>query len=251
MSKAAEVAYLDNIGDAGRAHSLFKPFSDPLCGVNLLSMGVLMSLLPPPPGRLLDLGCGGGWTSTFFAQRGYHVLGQDIAPSMIDLAHENRLRNNLTLDRLDFICGDYEDSLEEGQFDCAVFFDSLHHADDEASAIRSVYRALKPGGILLTHEPGEGHSTNPHSVAAMQQYGVNEKDMPPSLIVRHALQAGFSSFRVFPMPQDILDIFYGNKGRGPGNWFLQRLRRFGLLRRIERMVYDADMSSSSIVLLTK
>lgn len=250
MTKAAEQAYLENTGEGGRAHSLFKPFSDPHCGVNLASMGIMMTLLPPPPCRLLDLGCGGGWTSVFFALRGYRVTGQDIAASMIDLAHENRARHGLAPEQLDFICGDYESQVGDEQYDCAVFFDSLHHADDEALAIRSAYAALKPGGVLLTHEPGEGHSTSPHSIAAMEQYGVNERDMPPSLIVQRGMEAGFSSFRVLPMPHEILEIFYGERKKS-SHWFTRHRRRRRMFRRLDKLLFEPNMAASSIVLLTK
>jgi SAM-dependent methyltransferase len=248
MSKEGEQAYLANIGEAGRQHSLLKPFSDSLCGINLASIGIIMALLPPPPGRLLDLGCGGGWTSIFYALRGYNVVGQDIAPDMIDLANENRARNGLGDDRIEFLCGDYESLHADGQFDCAIFFDSLHHADDEASAIQSAWRALKPGGVLLTHEPGEGHSTNPHSIEAMELYGVNERDMPPSLIVQRALEAGFSTYRVLPMPHELFEIFYQQRSF-PKRWLSKR--RYRLMRRIMRMIFNPSMAASSIVILTK
>ncbi|WP_022684585.1 class I SAM-dependent methyltransferase [Sphingobium bisphenolivorans] len=248
MPKDAERDYLANIGDAGRHHSLYKPFSNAECGVDLASIGIIMALLPPPPARLLDLGCGGGWTSIFFAMRGYQVVGQDIAPDMIDLAVENRERNRLSPDQVTFICGDYESMGPLGEFDCAVFFDSLHHSEDEASAIDSVFKALKPGGFLLTHEPGEGHSINPHSIAAMEQYGVTERDMPPRLIVQRALEAGFSNYRVLPMPHELFDIFY-TKRNHPKRWFSKR--RYRLIRRVSRLLFSPDMGASSIVVLTK
>ena len=42
-----------------------------------------------PPSRLLELGCGSGWTAEFLATRGYHVVGTSIAD--IDIA-DARLR---------------------------------------------------------------------------------------------------------------------------------------------------------------
>lgn len=246
MSKESEIAYLAATGEAGRQHSLLKPFSDPFCGVNLASIGTIMTLLPPSPAKLLDLGCGGAWTSVFYALHGYKVTGQDIAPDMIELAIENRTRHGLTSEQLDFLCKDYESIEGTADYDCAVFFDSLHHADDERAAIHSAYAALKPGGILLTHEPGVGHSTNPHSIAAMEQYGVNERDMPPSLIVERGMQAGFSSFRVLPMPSELLHVLFEKRYK---RWF--SLEGFYVMRRLFRMLYRPKMSASSIVILTK
>ncbi len=210
MSKQAEQNYLAAIGEGGRAHSLNKPFSDMYCAINLASIGTIMALLPPPPARILDLGCGGGWTSAFMARAGYTVVGQDIAQDMIDLAYETRALHHLD-DRLTFICGDYETLDMDGQFDAVLFFDCLHHADDERAALASAYRALRPGGILITHEPGEGHATSPGSIEAMRLYGVNERDMPPHLIIAQGLAIGFSSPRVLPMQHELMTIFYEDK----------------------------------------
>ncbi|MCB1577781.1 MAG: hypothetical protein KDI81_10740, partial [Xanthomonadales bacterium] len=80
MAKQDEIEYLARIGDTGAAHARGKPFSDPDCGRMLADMAGVFMVLPPAPARLLDLGCGSGWTSVFLARRGYRVTGQDIAP---------------------------------------------------------------------------------------------------------------------------------------------------------------------------
>jgi len=166
---------------------------------------------------------------------------------MIELAVENRNRHGLSSDQLSFVCDDYESMTAQNEFDCAIFFDSLHHADNEASAIRAAYSALKPGGILITHEPGKGHSTSPHSIAAMEQYGVNERDMPPHLIIKHGLEAGFQEYRVLPIPPDLLNAFYERRYEKP--WFSRQ--GFNVMRRVWRMIYSPVLTNSSIVVLTK
>lgn len=247
MPKAGELTYLANIGEGGREHSLEKPFSDSACGIALASIGLIMTLLPPPPARILDLGCGGGWTSVFFAKRGYEVVGQDIAPDMIELARENCERHGLS-DRLSFVCSDFESLDMDGSFDAAIFFDSLHHAEDELLAIGSAYRALKPGGLLITHEPGDGHATTPASIEAMQLYGVTERDMPPRLIMQRGKEVGFTDFRVLPMPHYLHDIFYS------GRTYPKRLlskRRWNMTKRVLKMVFSPDPGLSAIVVMTK
>jgi SAM-dependent methyltransferase len=247
VPKKGELAYLANTGDIGRQHSLEKPFSDPQCGLNLASIGYVMSLLPPAPARILDLGCGGGWTSIFLAKHGYRVTGQDIAPDMIDLARENAARHGLD-DRLDFVCGDFEQIGDHGQFDAAIFFDSLHHAEDEALAIRAAWAALKPGGLLITHEPGEGHATHPDSIEAMRLYGVTERDMPPHLIIARGREAGFTQYRVLPLPQYLHHLFYEDN-----RYLRQRLsqRYWRRVGRILRLIFRPDLRRGAIVVLTK
>jgi ubiquinone/menaquinone biosynthesis C-methylase UbiE len=207
MAKQAEIDYVKNMPTGGIEHALNKPFSDPHCANYLMELGAVMALLPPAPSRLLDLGCGTGWTSCFFAKHGYQVTGQDIAPDMIHYAKINRDREQLA--NLNFIVSDYESMAYTDEFDCAVFFDALHHAEDEMQAIQRVYQALKPGGICVTSEPGVGHSRSPAAIAAMQQYNVTECDMPPSKIIRAAKQAGFKTTRIYPHAHH-LNLIYRN-----------------------------------------
>lgn len=54
-----------------------------------------------------------------FAQRGYFVVGQDLAPAMIELANENKRRSGLG--NLGFVVADYEVLDYRDEFDCAVF----------------------------------------------------------------------------------------------------------------------------------
>ncbi|EQB34167.1 class I SAM-dependent methyltransferase [Sphingobium ummariense] len=247
MSKEAERAYLANMGEGGRGHSLAKPYSDPQCGIELMAIGAIISLLPRPPARLLDLGCGGGWTSVFYARAGYEVVGQDIAPDMVDLAEENsRLHGVDHVAR--FICSDFESLTFQEEFDAAIFFDALHHAEDELSAIRSAYKALKPGGILITHEPGDGHSTNPHSLDVMERFGVTERDMPPRLIVQRGQEVGFRDYRVIPMPLVLHAIFYEPRDY-PRRWLSKR--RFRIVRRVLKMLFKPNMGEGAIVIMTK
>jgi SAM-dependent methyltransferase len=241
----AEQNYLTMTGEAGREHSLAKPFSDTYCGSNLTSIGVIMGLLPEPPARILDMGCGGGWSSIFFAKRGYEVVGQDISQDMIDLANINQARQGIG-GHLSFVCSDYERPDFEEAFDAVVFYDCLHHADDERAALASAYRALKPGGVVITHEPGEGHSVAPGSIEAMRLYGVNERDMPPHLIIGHGRELGFKSSSVYPLPDELLSIFY----REP----IPRLFSKGARHRAKRVLRAAfrpSMRAGSIVLMTK
>ncbi|MDD5035588.1 MAG: class I SAM-dependent methyltransferase [Methylococcaceae bacterium] len=195
MAKQGEIDYIVNLGEAGMDHALNKPYSDPGCGRYFMDMGSIFSLLPQPPAKLLDLGVGSGWTSVMFARKGYEVVGQDIAPAMIELAMQNRERAKLS--NLNFLVSDYESLDMKEQFDCAIFYDSLHHAVDEQAALSGAYKALKPGGLCITLEPGEGHHLAPISQNAIHAYGVTEKDMPPHHIIRMGRHAGFNHSKVY------------------------------------------------------
>lgn len=215
MPKAGELTYFEQIGEASRQHSLHKPFSNGQgvgggsCGDYLLAFGGLATLLHPTPARLLDLGCGTGWTSCFFARMGFEVVGQDISPHAIDMAREFAAGQDL--DDLTFIASDYESLDYENCFDNAVFFDSLHHAVDDRLALESVYRALRPGGVCVTREPGIGHADAPGSIHAIETYGVTERDMPPTRIAAQAFAIGFRQVNVYPFPNRLFRTQRANR----------------------------------------
>ena len=256
MPKAGEMTYFSAIGEGGQQHSLNKPFSDPGCSDMLVSIGVIFRLLPPPPARILDLGCGTGWTSQFFARRGYRVTGQDISSEALALARDFSTQLGIG-DTLDFHDGDYESLPFDKEFDVAIFYDSLHHAEDEGAAVASAYRALKPGGMLITHEPGEGHATAPASLRAMEEFGVTEKDMPPRRIIEVGLAAGFSAYKIFPLPPQMANAIYHTrhlksemKWRNTG-FFAGVHRAWRLLRNkgVRRMTYPSERESGLVMLV--
>jgi SAM-dependent methyltransferase len=139
-----------------------------------------------------------GWTSVFFARRGYDVVGVDISPDKIECANLRKAREEC--DNVRFEVCDYEGLPYHDEFDCVVFFDSLHHAMDEELALRMAYKALKPGGVCLAAEPGEGHSHSPVSLEAVALYNVTEKDMPPRLVRGLGKKIGFRESQVYPQP---------------------------------------------------
>lgn len=198
MAKAGEKKYFKAIGQDGLEFTLAKPFSDPNNVGSLLSdIGAVFSLLPKPPAKVLDLGCGSGWTSHFYALAGYGVTGVDISSDAVKAAKQRFVRPDL---KLAYQCTDYDRLAYTNEFDAVVFFDSLHHSEDELDGITAAYKALKPGGIIILCEPGKGHSTSPSSIEAVEKYGVNERDMPPKLSRKALAEAGFTNIHSYAYP---------------------------------------------------
>ncbi|OGS45236.1 MAG: hypothetical protein A2539_10420 [Elusimicrobia bacterium RIFOXYD2_FULL_34_15] len=224
MPKQGEKDYLKNIGQAGIEHAINKPFSDEKCGYYLMELGAIMELLPKPPATLLDLGCGTGWTSCFFAKRGYEVTGQDIAEDMIVCANKNKDKEGLK--NINFIECDYENMNLDNKFDCAVFYDSLHHSEDEKEAIKCVYKSLKDGGVLIVCEPGKGHGSNLESLDAANKYKVTEKDMPPDLIIKIGKEAGFREYKIYPRMIQLYKAIYLHPERS----ILKKMFKFNVVR---------------------
>ena len=206
MAKPGEINYVRLLSPAEIAHAKGKPFTDSQCGQYLTQIGAIFTLLPEPPGKLLDVGCGTGWTSVLFGKRGYDVVGVDICPEMIDVANQNKA--DAGLENVRFETHDYEAMGFENQFDIAVFFDALHHCEHEVAALKAVCKALRSGGVCILSEPGTGHADAEGSKHAVEKYGVNEKDMPPSTIWGHAQLAGFSRVAVRPNANVLNTLLY-------------------------------------------
>lgn len=235
MAKAGEQTYYAKIGEERQRHARQKPFSDPECGRLLMEFGAVLCLLPPAPARVLDLGCGTGWTSTFLARSGYEVVGLDISADMVAAAEAERAR--LGLDNLRFVAGDYEAAGFDSEFDAALFFDSLHHAEDEVAALRVAFKALRPGGVCVTSEPGVGHAETDHAVEAKETFGVTERDMEPARIWRAARAAGFRAHRVLPHTYALPVLLYNPEGTPP-----PADRFWGALHALERRLRPGAMA---------
>ena len=221
MASPGELTYYGRIGPEGREHALNKPFSDQGRGAQLMEVRAVLLLLPPPPARVLECGCGAGWLSYMLAKSGYDVVGQDISTQAIELARCNPMFRTLHKPPL-FISSDFEESPFEGEFDAAVFFDSLHHSIDMPLAIRQVFRALKPGGLMIASEPGVGHARA--AAEFSRTWDVTDQDAPPKLILKLGREAGFSAGQVYPHAE-----FLGLKLYD---------RQPGLRGRLRRLVYS-------------
>jgi SAM-dependent methyltransferase len=248
MSKQCEIDYFRNIGSDGQRHAVGKPFTDVDCASYLVQFGAIMRLLPPPPARILDLGCGTGWTSLFLGRRGYHVTGVDISTDM--LAAAEALRRDEGLNNVRFVAEDYEALPFEMEFEAALFYDSLHHAVDEEKAIQSACRALVPRGVCITSEPGFGHFLRPHTRAAVARFGVTENDMPPGRVIATGRKAGFHSFQVFPNASHLAHAVYSSRGSVPA-WALGPVRSAWLFVKLLTTILRTESQLTGIVWMEK
>jgi SAM-dependent methyltransferase len=99
-----------------------------------------LDLVPAPPRRLVDIGCGEGRFDRLLVEMGYRVIGFDASPSLIELAvaadpgGDYRVADAASL------------PLDDGSADAVVSFQGLHAIRDLAGTCREAYRLLRPEG---------------------------------------------------------------------------------------------------------
>jgi glycosyltransferase involved in cell wall biosynthesis/SAM-dependent methyltransferase len=144
------------------------------------NMAVALGL--PAGARILDVGCGSGWLSEYFARLGYDVTGIDISDDLIRMARERMEKIPYGVDHetslhARFQTHDIEAAALADKFDAVLCYDSLHHLEDERAVFRHLTAMLDVGGLLFIlegHKPECGSATDTELRDVMQQYGTLE-----------------------------------------------------------------------------
>ncbi len=156
-----------------------------------------------PNSRILELGCGSGWTTEWLARLGFKVTSLDINADMLELGRERMAACKRAFPETpmsaDFVTGDAEAlAFEDESFDAVCCVNSLHHIPDIPKALAEIHRVLKKGGRFLFFEPGEGHAEAEVSKREMEEHGVTEKDIIIDELAGWATAAGFERFALVP-----------------------------------------------------
>ena len=156
--------------------------------------------------RILDLGCGYGGRTVFYARKcaAAEVIGIEPYPSLVDRCRE--LAASLDCGRATFRLGVAESlPFDDGEFDMILSFDVLEHVESPAAALSEIRRVLRPGGQawlvfptyrgarashldFITRVPGLHRIFDPSTIVAVvnrelaadQRFGVRE--LPPPRI---------------------------------------------------------------------
>jgi len=159
------------------------------------NMAVTLAL--PAGATILDVGCGSGWLSEYFARLGYDVTGMDISDDLIQMARERVERTPYNVDhetplRCRFLTHDVETAPLAEKFDAVICYDSLHHFVDEHAVMRHLSAMVSRNGLLFILEgdkPEEGSATEEELVGVMREFATLESPFDPeylrSLVVAH------------------------------------------------------------------
>lgn len=112
---------------------------------------------PLPPGRALDVGCGGGGNTAVLRDLGWRVVGLEHSPVAAALA----ARRGLAVARADA----RRLPVRDASVDLVMSTDVWEHVDDDAAVAAEAARVLRPGGRALVAVPCSMKLWSGHDVA--------------------------------------------------------------------------------------
>ena len=107
--------------------------------------------------RVLDVGCGNGFTAGKFLARGCSVCGVDLSQSGIEIA-----RRTYPQGRFEILAADSDvlEALKTEPFDLVVSSEVVEHLYAPRSYARACFAALRPGGRFICTTPYHGYFKN-------------------------------------------------------------------------------------------
>jgi 2-polyprenyl-3-methyl-5-hydroxy-6-metoxy-1,4-benzoquinol methylase len=154
-----------------------------------------------PGSRLLELGCGAGWTAEFLALMKYDVTATSISPFDIEQAQRRvaSIHARGLACELRYLAASMEDVdqhvKEHAPFDGVFVFEALHHAYDWGQTIRAAHKCLCSGGrLFILSEPNIAHIFISHRVAKITN--THEVGFSRRALCRTLRETGFDEIQV-------------------------------------------------------
>ncbi len=111
-----------------------------------MEKNLVSRMLPPrfTGQRMLEVGCGTGHWSRFFAQNGYEITGVDVSEEMVTRARAKKIPG------ANFIAADARRlPFPDEQFDVGAAITVLEFVPDPSKVLAEVARCVRPGGYIL------------------------------------------------------------------------------------------------------
>lgn len=179
-----------------------------------------------PPARVVDIGCGAGWSSIAVA-RAYSkalVHGVDFDPLAIEIARRNAVEAGVA-DRVTFEVRDAGD-LPQGSFSLVLLLECLHDLSHPVAVLGAARRLLAQDGAVVVMDERVGEEfTAPGDDIDRMMYGWSIVQclpggmaqegaagtgavMRPRTLRRYAEEAGFTGVQILPIETDPLRRWY-------------------------------------------
>jgi SAM-dependent methyltransferase len=126
----------------------------------------------PPPGRLLDVGCGTGALAARLAGLGYTVVGLDPSQGMLDVLRKRA-------PEVEAVRGSgTELPFADGEFDLSLSVATMHHiagADAVRQTLAEMVRVVRPGGGILVWDHNPANPYWPYLMRRVPQDSGDER----------------------------------------------------------------------------
>lgn len=138
--------------------------------------------------KLLDLGCGAGENSVYFALQGANCVATDYSPGMLETAQLLARKYQVEIETKCINAEEIE--FPDNSFDCVYAANLLHHVRPE-TALQEMHRVCKPGGKVCFWDPLR-HNPVINIYRRMASKVRSEDEMPLSVDFVKNVEALFS-----------------------------------------------------------
>jgi len=157
-----------------------------------------------PQGLILDAGCGQGRLAFLLSKKGYMVFGFDESRESLNQASQTsvladpRVRPPAYLqskmDQIPFL---------DNSFDAVISGDVLEHLADDKSAVKELFRILKPDGIAIVSVPSD-----PNKWSVDDEWSGHKRRYNKTEIENLFLNTGFEKLSIYHWGWPIIYIYY-------------------------------------------
>ena len=178
-----------------------------------------------PPARILDLGCGYGWSSVALATAYPHarVVGVDLDEPSIEAARRHAKEAGVD-DRLTFEVADAS-ALASGAFDATFVLEALHDMAQPVEVLAAIRSARADGGTVVVMDervaetftaPADEVERFMYAASVLHCLPAGRADQPsvatgtvmrPDTLRRYATDAGFTEVEVLPIHHDFFRFY--------------------------------------------
>jgi SAM-dependent methyltransferase len=124
-------------------------------------LDIVLEMLAGGSGRVLDIGCAAGGEIVDLRARGFSVVGIDMAPSMLQFAHQRFAGDR----QVQFSLADIDHlPFPSGSMDHVVCLGVFEFIPDYRTAVQEIRRVLRPGGTAVFAIP-----------SAISQYAIGDR----------------------------------------------------------------------------
>lgn len=141
--------------------------------------------------RVLDLGCGAGENSVYFARKGAQCVATDISPGMVETALKLAEKYGVKIEGK--VVNAMDIDFPDNSFDVVYAANILHHVNP-GRALQEMHRVLKPGGMVCFWDPLK-HNPIINIYRQIAKDVRTDDEMPLDIRIIRSIEQMFSEIR--------------------------------------------------------